>query len=82
MCDGSASDVPEFIIPLYKQICRLLYSQPHAQWNEIQHLLREISSKNLFLANLSREYGPNGIRLCTDAPSAPPVNKKSGLFID
>ena len=51
VCDGSASEVPEFIIPLYKQICRLLYIQPHAQWNEIQHLLREVSSENLFLAN-------------------------------
>ena len=51
VCDGSASEVPEFIIPLYKQICRLLYIQPHAQWNEIQHLLREASSENLFLAN-------------------------------
>ena len=50
MCDGSASDVPEFI-PLHKQICKLLYIQPHAQWNEIQHLLREVSSENLFLAN-------------------------------
>lgn len=51
MSDGSASEVLDFIIPLYKQICRLLYIQLHAQWNEIQHLLREISSENVFLAN-------------------------------